>query len=276
MHVLVCSKKSLYEVYQHSILSKYHLNKIVVNHKEHTQTQEVIFSVLKKLKIPYKSVYRDDLSRLKRIDHYDLIISCGGDGTLLHVQRFIRKGKIFAVNSDPKNSVGYFSIAHRFTFLKQLTKYLDGELSEVSINRLMLKINKKIYTKRIFNDVLISNETPSLTSRYEITVNNKKEVQKSSGIWITTAAGSTGAIKSAGGNALPANSKKFEFLVREPDYTFNSRLINKIMKPEESIIIDSRMINGICYIDGAADSVRFNLGDRLTFSNSSEPITLIR
>ena len=48
------------------------------------------------------------------------------------------------------------------------------------------------------------------------------------------------------------------------------------MKPDESLVLYSRMTSGICYIDGTADSVRFNLGDRLIFTTSPEPITLIR
>ena len=232
MRVLVCSKKSLYEVYKNKIQSKRYLNKIIESNNEHTKTRRCIFATLEKLHISYTSIYRDDLDSLKNPDDYELAISCGGDGTLLHVQTFMRKGKIFSVNSDRKNSVGYFAVADRFNFEKQFQKYLDKKLHEVMLTRLMLKINNEYYTKRIFNDVLLSNETASLTSRYEIHAQGKKEMQKSSGIWISTAAGSSGALRSAGGKALSLTSPNFQFLVREPDYTFRYTLLNKIMKPD--------------------------------------------
>ncbi len=276
MKVLVCSKKSLYEVYKNNIKSKRYLKKIIESNNEHIKTQEYIFATLKKLHIPYTSIYRDDLTSLKNPNNYDLTISCGGDGTLLHVQKFMTKGKIFSVNSDRKNSVGYFAIANRFNFERQFQKYLDNKLQEVTLTRLMLKINNTYYTKHIFNDVLFSNETVSLSSRYEIHVRGKNEMQKSSGIWISTAAGSSGALRSAGGKSLALASPNFQFLVREPDYVFHYTLLNKILKPNESLVLYSRMTSGICYIDGTADSVRFDLGDRLTFSTSHEPITLIR
>ena len=69
---------------------------------------------------------------------------------------------------------------------------------------------------RVLNDVLFSHPIPAATTRYAIRRDGRAEEQRSSGVWIATAAGSTAAIHSAGGKILPITSQRLQFVVREP------------------------------------------------------------
>jgi len=55
-------------------------------------------------------------------------------------------------------------------------------------------------------------------SRYYLQVGKLLEEQRSSGVWIATAAGSTGGLRSAGGKVLPKEDKKFQYKPRELYY----------------------------------------------------------
>ena len=61
----------------------------------------------------------------------------------------------------------------------------------------------------VLNDILICHHNPGAMSRYYLTVGRVREEQRSSGVWIATAAGSSGGLHSAGGKVLPRKIKNF-------------------------------------------------------------------
>jgi NAD+ kinase len=103
------------------------------------------------------------------------------------------------------------------------------------------------------NDLLVSTLSPAGTSRYVLKVGSRIEEQISSGIWISTAAGSTAAIYSAGGRILPATSRKFQFVVREAyQKKFGlRRLLRGVLDSRQSLEVASHMKEGRIFIDGA-------------------------
>ena len=56
--------------------------------------------------------------------------------------------------------------------------------------------------------------TPAAMTSYTLDIGSVSEPQRSSGLWIATAAGSTAAIRAAGGCILPLRSRKLQYLVR--------------------------------------------------------------
>ena len=57
--------------------------------------------------------------------------------------------------------------------------------------------------------------SPAETTRYELQFNKKVEEHKSSGLWLSTAIGSTAAISAAGGQELAFDSQLSQYIVRE-------------------------------------------------------------
>ncbi|MEZ4703721.1 MAG: hypothetical protein R3A11_00720 [Bdellovibrionota bacterium] len=115
------------------------------------------------------------------------------------------------------------------------------------------------------NDVLITNRNPASTSRYLFSLGDITEEHRSSGIWVSTAAGSTAAISGAGGVNLPLDSTSYQFVIREP-YEYRDiqlRLKKKILEADHVIQVVSKMRRGSVYIDGSGYRYAFRFGQRL-------------
>src|SRR5262245_64851200 len=63
---------------------------------------------LERQRVRVSVVYRGSLAANPR---YDLVVTVGGDGTFFAASHYVRSTPIFAVNSDPENSLGLFTAA---------------------------------------------------------------------------------------------------------------------------------------------------------------------
>ena len=104
------------------------------------------------------------------------------------------------------------------------------------------------------------------------------ERQKSSGVLVSTAAGSYAWIKSAGGKELPLYSDDFEYIIREPycgRTAAKCRLFNDILKKDEKIVIEFELGNGIIIADSTATEHKFKSGEKVTIKLSKKPLHII-
>ena len=108
-------------------------------------------------------------------------------------------------------------------------------------------LNGKCLHARVLNEALFCHASPAATSRYilEVVRGNgaAEEDQRSSGVWIGPAAGSTAAQKSAGGRVLPLQSLKIQYVVREP-YTpagGHFRFAKGKLEPNGRLVLRSKM-----------------------------------
>lgn len=128
-----------------------------------------------------------------------------------------------------------------------------------------LRIDGALLPATCLNDVLVTNQNPGMMSRYVLSAGSRSEKQSSSGVWISTAAGSTAGIRSAGGTVLPLEGDLCQYLVREPFLGRNTRfeLLRGVRHLREGLRIRSLMEDGMIYLDGPFDTVRFGLGTLL-------------
>lgn len=216
----------------------------------------------------------DRLARGKAFDEsrYALVISLGGDGTFLDAARHLEKTPILGINSAPGHSVGRLCPVRCSDFKKALKDFLEGKLRVKSIHRMEVSLNGKRRRHPVLNDVLVCHAVPAAMSRYLLTVGKIREEQRSSGLWISTAAGSTGAIKSSGGREIPLFSKSFQYLPRElfEGHGARYRLKGGLLPKGAPILnVVSRMREGRLYLDGAHVWAPFESGVRLDISLSS-------
>ena len=129
-----------------------------------------------------------------------------------------------------------------------------------------IRLNSQIYPQPVLNDILICHECPAAMSHYRLILGRIQERQKSSGIWISTAAGSTGAVRSLGGQAQSLGSRQFQYRPRELYWAKNERyrLTGGIFNPQKKLKIISQMKQGRIYIDGAHASLEFGTGSVLS------------
>jgi NAD+ kinase len=133
----------------------------------------------------------------------------------------------------------------------------------------------------VLNEALFCHAIPAATSRYLVTFNGRTEEQRSSGVWVCTAAGSTGAARSAGGRVLPFASAKLQLVVREAYLELRRhprpeplQLSTLVFEPPESLLLTSKMADARLYLDGPYRQMPVGLGDRVVCSISDEPLTV--
>ena len=247
-------------------------------HREHRRTVDEVRRSLRARGLGWNEVPGHPLtSRARRLlARADLVVTIGGDGTLLAASHHVTEGAVLAVNSAPGDSIGHFCAARRTTFAGRLRAILGGRLRPSELARLALRVDGRLLPEPALNDVLVAHAVPAATTRYRLAIGRRTEEQRSSGLWISTAAGSTAGIRSAGGRVMPRGSRRLQFrvreLLREPGRRY--ALVHGFVEPGASLALSSKMPEGRLWIDGARTGYRFPFGARLVADASAPPLRI--
>lgn len=211
-----------------------------------------------------------------------LVVTVGGDGTLLAASHHVGSIPILGVNSSPEHSVGFFCSANLENLELTLRAALEGTLPSAKLWRMQVNVNNRICSRRVLNEALFCHAIPAATSRYVVSVGGETEEQRSSGVWVCTAAGSTGAARSAGGRVLPFLSRRLQLVVREPYVESRTtagpkpiQLDHIVFEPPQTLTLHSKMEDARLYLDGPYRQIPVGLGDRVVCSLSDEPLTVL-
>ncbi|KAG8056489.1 hypothetical protein GUJ93_ZPchr0002g23793 [Zizania palustris] len=202
----------------------------------HKDTIDICKSILQRKPLECISVQRNDLSN--PIHDVDLVITVGGDGTLLRASHFLNSSiPVLGVNSDPtcphevdeltdefdaRRSTGYLCAATAANFEQILDATLDGSTQPSELSRISVKLNGLQLPTYALNDILVSHPCPASVSRFSFRKrSNTGESShlincRSSGLRVATSAGSTAAMLSAGGFVMPISSHELQYMIREP------------------------------------------------------------
>jgi NAD+ kinase len=239
------------------------VTRVKIAHEEHTETLRQLEQELTSRGVEFKSIARAELN--DRVTDVDLMIAVGGDGTFLDASHSLDSIPLLGVNSSSSSSFGHFCLATEKTIKQILDQIESDALKPRKILRLELSLNDSVLPELVLNEVLVAHGNPAATSRYFIDVRGEREEQRGSGIWIGTAAGSTGSLRSAGGTVLPITDHRFQFVVREacmrPQEKWN--FSKGILTRSEEMIVTSQMRTGVLYVDGQHIDYQFGLGDEL-------------
>lgn len=207
----------------------------------------------------------------------DLVITVGGDGTLLAASHFIADVPILGINSAPSHSVGFFCGARSGETARAIGQALRGELRRAVLTRMLVTKNGDVVAGRVLNDALFCHSSPAATSRYLMQLDGVEEEQKSSGFWIGPAAGSTAAQRSAGGRVLPLTSKQLQLVVREPYTPHGERykLRHALIAEGKPLVVRSKIHEGKLFIDGPNRTTDVGFGDVLSFTQAKEALTVL-
>lgn len=242
-------------------------------HERHLEAIEQVKNTLGEKNIDFISIGRSELSDELLKDR--LVITVGGDGTLLDASHHCLNSPIIGVNSDTKLSVGALCAADKDNFSAILEEILSGKIKPRPIARLSISMDEKVVSPLALNDILICNKNPAAMTRFWISKDKKTEHHRSSGLWVATAAGSTGGIFSSGGKPIDFYAQQGIFRVREP-YASDTK------KPEllfgsfvdEKLLVKSDMGEGKLFIDGPHRSIDIDFGQTVEISLSKHPLWL--
>ena len=206
-----------------------------------------------------------------------LVVTVGGDGTLLAASHHVGHAPILGVNSAPGHSIGFFCGARAGGVDGALARFLGGDLVRVTLARMEVVKNGAVVSRRVLNDALVCHVSPAATSRYLLEYEGVREEQRSSGFWIGPPAGSTAAQRSAGGRVLPLDATELQLVVREP-YNPEGRPLTmaRLIVPAGAFVrVRSKMVEARIYLDGPNESDAIALGDVLDFRCSPEPLVVL-
>lgn len=280
--VLVTYKKSRLEYHRSSAdgsgtSSRHHgvdADTLEDAHRAHRESIEQVTDYLRQSGLDFESIYR---GQLDSVDGFDLVTTVGGDGTVLDVSHRVCETPLLAINSHPDSSVGYFCAGRAPEFPDLLTRAADGDLPAFELERFSVDLDGRELQIPVLNEVLVAHANPAGVARYTLRpAEGGTEHQRSSGVWISTPAGSTGAIRSAGGFVLPLDSDYMEYLVREP-YPHSREIYRHergVQSMDHPFEVTSRMEEGRIFLDGPHLSYPFPAGEVLQIGRGEHPVTI--
>lgn len=223
----------------------------------------------------------------------DLIVTMGQDGLVANTAKYAGGQPILAVNPDPDRFDGILLPFQPATLRTSLERAIAGKsrIRSITLAEARLKDGQRLLA---FNDLFIG-AASHVSSRYSIRYGDKRENHSSSGIIVSTGAGSTGWLSSifnqtAGvlaflGGTLP-NPVRLEweegrlfFVVREPFVSRHSQasIVAGTVLPKVPLALESQMpTGGVIFSDGIeADHLDFNSGAMASIGVAPEKANLV-
>lgn len=208
---------------------------------------------------------------------YPLVVVVGGDGTVLGASHSILNIPVLGVSTSPLRSVGFFCGATSESFAALLDGWLGRTAPSTQVTRMEVVVGDRQVATPILNDALYCHSNPAAMTTCQLRVGGASELQHSSGIWISTGAGSTAAMLSAGGFVMPLDSPDLQYRVREPFVKKGGRyqLVGGPVPGEEGLRIICRTGQAGLYLDGHIWHLDLEFGDEVRLRRSPHPLTLI-
>jgi NAD kinase len=208
----------------------------------------------------------------------DLIVTVGQDGLVANTAKYVGDQPIVAVNPDPTRIDGVllpFGVAAASGAVRDV-------LRDTATVRLVTLAEARLDDGQVllaFNDLFIGPRTHQ-SARYEIRIDGRSEVQSSSGVIVSTGAGSTGWLSSlfnmaqgvaafSGGTSgerpqLGWEDPRLVYVVREPFVSRQSgaTIVAGTLEPGAQLELESRMpADGVIFSDGVeTDRLAFGSG----------------
>lgn len=198
-----------------------------------------------------------------------MVITIGGDGTLLAASHKVPAGvPILGVNSDPKTSRGYLCAAQACD-VKSILMAKNFKSMIKKVTRLQVLVDGEVISNRVLNEALFSHVCPAAMTKFVL----GKDRYGCSGLWVGTGAGSTGAMRSAGGATYPPEDKNLFAIVREP-YRAPGETLNRFLDGKCFKLV-SKVSDGILYLDGPFIQHPVGYEQRVDFMVSTDPLSMV-
>ena len=207
-----------------------------------------------------------------------VIVTVGQDGLVANVAKYVGGAPIVAVNPDPERFDGVLLPFRVDDFAHAVQAVQTGiaTYQRITMAETRLTDGQRLLA---FNDFFLGANS-HVSARYRITYGAKAEEHSSSGILVSTGAGSTGWLSSvfnmargvaafSGGYAethepFSREERKLVFVVREPfvSRVSGAQIVAGTVEEGTTLSIESHMPrNGVIFSDGVeADFLAFNSG----------------
>jgi NAD kinase len=220
----------------------------------------------------------------------DVVVTLGQDGLVANVAKYAGAQPIVGVNPDPERFDGVLLPFRPHDVRAAVTRVLSGRSTSrhVTLAEARLTDGQRLLA---FNDLFVGMRTHT-SARYRIRAGTNQEAQSSSGVLVSTGAGSTGWMSSVfnmaagvtafteGGTAgspatpwerqniralrLEWEDRRLIYAVREPFVSRHSAatVVAGLIEPGQEIVLESFVPSGgVIFSDGVeSDFLEFNAG----------------
>lgn len=269
--ILVVYKKSRYVLYRER--SKQKKEELKQKHEQHKATLKQTRQLLKGATFIYRASLCEEL-----VNQHKLIVTVGGDGTLLDASHFSYSVPLLGINStyniDESGSEGFFCGATRFNLENIIDKLFNDKLESYELNRIQLELNGKRIKPLVLNEARFQPLLPGAAAYYKVRIDGVEDLNPSDGWVFSTAAGSTGLPRSYDKKIMPIESKEIQYFVlgAMKGRTHKPKLFEGIINT--SIEVVSNMRKGCIAIDGRHNTLKLNEGDKLKLYSSEFPLLI--
>jgi NAD kinase len=223
----------------------------------------------------------------------DLIVTLGQDGLVANTAKYVGGQPIVAVNPDAQRFDGILLPFPPAETRVTLERTLAGKANvrAVTLAEAVLKDGQRMLA---FNDLFIGAGT-HVSARYRIHHGGKRENHSSSGIVVSTGAGSTGWLASIFNEAsgilsflgsapvkpmgMQWEEERLLFVVREPFISRQSQatIVAGMILPNAPLSLESQMpTGGVIFSDGVeSDHLDFNSGAKASIGIAPEKANLV-
>lgn len=292
--------EALIERFNTKAQAKFYIESSGGNFQDYEAEHEIFHQALNELQTQLSKLIKNKTIERQYVPSYlfsdrNLIVVLGQDGLVANTAKYSKGIPIVAVNPDKARYDGLLLPFDTRSCMNAVEKVMANNFNAKTMRFAEAKLNDG---QRLlaFNDLFIGAST-HISARYKIAFNNKEEEHSSSGLIVSTLAGSTGWMSSIFNMAYgitgmfdkskQKKNKKTNFLkenelffaVREPFQTIRTQIdINAgILNPRLSLKIESLMpTNGVIFSDGIeSDFLRFNSGAIATIGIAKETACMV-
>ena len=208
----------------------------------------------------------------------DVVVTLGQDGLVANTAKYVGSQPIVAINPEPERFDGILLPFLPDQARSAVTQVVESraKIHEVTLAEVKLEDGQRLLA---FNDLFIGARS-HVSALYRITSGKKSEVQSSSGVLVSTGAGSTGWMSSVfnmasgvarfcGGAPVKPVRMQWEdprllYVVREPFVSRHSQagIVAGLLQSGEDLALESLMPSaGAVFSDGMeSDFLQFNSG----------------
>jgi len=223
----------------------------------------------------------------------DVVVTLGQDGLVANTAKYAAGQPILGVNPDPERFDGILLPFMPAETAAALVLTLEGRqrMRAVTLAEAQMSDGQRLLA---FNDLFVGARS-HVSARYRLRWKSAEEPQSSSGVLVSTGAGSTGWLSSVfhmvsgvaawtgGAPVAPLRldweDRRLVFVVREPFVSRHSRaaIVADVIPPGERLTLESAMPSGgVVFSDGVeADYLAFTSGATVSIGAAPEAAHLV-
>ncbi len=289
--------ESLIERFNTKAQAKFYIERMGGNFEDYVLEHETFHEALNTLQTRLSKVIKHKILERAYMPSFiftekNIIVVIGQDGLVANTAKYSKGIPMVAVNPDKQRYDGVLLPFDVTNFIGGIEQVLSNRFPSRTMRFAEARLNDG---QRLlaFNELFIGAAT-HISARYKIAFNNTVEEQSSSGLIVSTPAGSTGWLSSVFNMAygvagmfeknLKRKQPKFRedellFAVREPFQSIRTQtgITAGIIRNQSTLTLESLMpANGVIFSDGIeSDFLKFNSGAVATIGIAKETAVLV-